>query len=101
MLDLTLGRDIDDFFAAGNRRGKSRSFVADMREVSGERIKVFLAPFLERMMVAFGALESDAQKQLTGQRRHLIWAATVPIQRRGAILPGTAFGRDQCRTNRS
>src|SRR5262245_45754304 len=39
-------------------------FAADLREEGGETVVVLLAPLLERMVVAAGALNSQTQEQL-------------------------------------
>src|SRR5262249_22729019 len=82
-------------FSAGDRRRQAGPLVSDASEVGGEPVKVVLSPDFKRMVVALGALETNAQKKLADRGHHLGRLAAVAKERHGPVAPGAATGRDQ------
>ena len=68
---------------------------ADPGEVGGQAVEVVLAPDLERMMMALGAFQPDAEEQLADDRRDLVGRAAIAKERGRAVAPGAPLGRDQ------
>ena len=62
MLNFTTGFDQDGFFATGNRRRKTGSFVADSGEEGRERVEIMLAVDFEGVLMTLSAVESNTEE---------------------------------------
>jgi hypothetical protein len=69
--------------------------VADAGKVGGEAVEVVLAPFLERMVVAAGTFQPDAEEELADDRGQLRRLAAVAEEHGRAVVPGRTLRRDQ------
>ena len=59
LADVARSGGVDDLFV-----GQVALLAADLREEGGEAVVVVLGPALERMVVALGALDADAEEEL-------------------------------------
>ena len=78
----------DDFAAVGGR------LVADAGEEAGEGVVILLAPFVRRMMVALGALNADAQKQLAERSAQVLRRGEHLVNGGRPLAGGVATGGD-------
>src|SRR5205823_5294765 len=92
MLHTPRRRRVDDLLAAGNRGRQPGPLATDPREVGGELVELLLTPGLERVMVAFGAFEPDAQEELADHRGNLFRLAAVAEEGRRTIAEGAPPG---------
>src|SRR5438552_5356417 len=95
MVDRAVIFQQHDFFAAADRRREARSLESQAGEVGREAVKIVLAVFFERVMVAPGAFQTNAEKELTDERRRFRRIAAVAEQYRRPILKRRALGRHQ------
>src|SRR5262245_51565293 len=95
MQNLPLLGERDDFLATGDRGRNAGPFVSQAGKEGREAVEVVLPPFLERVMVALGTIQADAEEQLADQRRDLLRLATVAEHHGGPVLPGASLGGDQ------
>ena len=68
-------------------------------EVGGEAVEIVLAVFLERMMVALGTFQPDAEEQLADQRRDLVRLAAVAEQHGRPVVQRQPWAVTSSRTN--
>ena len=78
---------VDDLFV-----GQVALLAADLREEGGEAVIVVLGPALERVVVALGALDADAQEELGGRLDGVLRVAADPVVVGGGIRVGRAVG---------
>ena len=95
MLHASRLRGQDHLFAARDRRRQSRPLMAHASKVGGETKEILLSPLLERMVMALGALQANAEKQLADHGRNLVRLAPIAEHGRRAVPPGAALSRHQ------
>ncbi len=64
MIDFSIGANVDDFLLAEDAEFLA-GFCAHPGKESGEAVVIVLRPLLERVMVALGTANADAQEQLS------------------------------------
>src|SRR2546421_12589219 len=92
MLDLAAGGEPDEFGLAGDGGGDALAFVLELAEKCGELIEIFLAPLFVGMMMAAGAFETDAEKDLAEKRADFAGFAAVAEEDDRAAFGGAALG---------
>src|SRR5262249_22431624 len=70
-------------------------FALDATEERGQAVVVVLAPDLERMMVALGALHADAEEYLRRRLGEVLWRLVHEIERHRAARVQVALRQDQ------
>ena len=79
--------------------GRLPFFRPDPREEGGEAVIIVLRPALERMVVALGALDADAQEELGGGLDRVLGVAADPVVVRGRIRKVEPSAVSSSRTN--
>ena len=75
--------------------GRFALLPADPREEGGEAVVVVLRPALERVVVALGALDPDAQEELGRRLDRVLRVAADPVVVGGRVPEGRAVGGQQ------
>ena len=75
--------------------GQAALLAADLREEGGEAVVVVLGPALERVVVALGALDADAEEELGRRLDRALRVAADPVVVGRRVREGRAVGRQQ------
>src|SRR5258706_8202790 len=95
MLYLAAGSEPNVLGFAGDGRRDALSLVLHLPEVGGELKVIALAPFLVRVMMAFGALHADAEENLADKSAGIGRLSFVAEDSCRAIFVSAAFGCEQ------
>ena len=89
--------------SSSSRRTLLTCLRRDVAEVGGQAVVVVLGPDVERVVVAPGALEPDAEEDLADRLGGGLRVAVGPVEARRRVLPGRAAGGDDAggRTRRA
>src|SRR5687768_16665445 len=94
MFDGAARRKIKRFRPSRNWRRDGGAFLFHRAKVSGELIKIILAPLLVWMIVAAGALEPRPEEHLAEHRGALRRIPAVAVDHRRSVTMVGAFGEE-------